>query len=415
MKSIMSLVASFVVAAAVSAQTVNDSALAVERLLPLSSIELPANMAFIGPADILVNEKNTGRVRRVKDGVLQASPVLDLPVNATSERGLLGMALDPQFSQNNLVYLFYTVAAVDGGTPIANRVSRFSWTGSVLQNEQIVIDLPVTPGPNHDGGIITFGPPNAAPADQKLFIIIGDLNRNNQTENYQGGAAPDNTAVVVRINPDGSVPAGEDRGPFYDVAGGNTSLQTMYAYGIRNSYGMDFDPVTSALWDTENGPQNNDEINRVDPAFNSGWEQVMGPTATPPATLVQFGGVGTYSNPEFTWQAVVAPTAIHFYRGTNLGSQYQYDAFVGCNNNGKLYRFELDTARTGFELTGSLADGVLNIGESDAQIVFGQDFGVVTDLRTGPDSDLYVLSLTHGTIYRIHSTTTAVNEWGLYD
>lgn len=405
----------FLITTSGAAQTVNDQSLLVERLLPLSSLELPTNMAFIGPTDVLVNEKNSGRVLRVTDGVLQASPVLDLPVNSSSERGLLGMALDPQFSQNNLVYLFYTAAAIDGGTPIANRVSRFTWTGSVLQNEQLVIDLPATPGPNHDGGIIAFGPPNAAPADQKIFIIIGDLNRNNQTENFAGGAAPDNTAVVVRLNPDGSTPTGAERGPFHDVANGNTSLQTMYAYGIRNSYGMDFDPVTSALWDTENGPSNNDEINRIDAAFNSGWEQVMGPVATPPATLVQFGGVGTYSNPEFTWQAVVAPTAIHFYRGTNLGSHYQYDAFVGCNNNGKLYRFDLDTARTGFELTGNLADGVLNIGDSDAPIVFGQDFGAVTDLLTGPDNDLYVLSLTHGTIYRIHSTTTAVNEWGLYN
>lgn len=417
MKDFFTALSSAVILAAAPAmaQTVSDPELVVESLTDLGALSLPTNMVFIGSNDILVNEKNSGQVRRVTNGVVQPTPVLDLPVNSSSERGLLGAALHPQFAANNLVYLYYTAAASDGATPIANRVSRFTWTGSVLQNEQVIIDLPVLPGPNHDGGIITFGPPTAAPADQKLFIIIGDLNRNNQTENYATGAPPDNTAVVVRVNSDGSIPTGDERGPFFDVANGNTSLETMYAYGIRNSYGMDFDPVTGALWDTENGPQNNDEINRVDPAFNSGWERVMGGTATPPATLVQFGGVGTYSNPEFTWQSVVAPTAIHFYRSTALGAQYQHDAFVGCNNNGKLYRFDLNQDRTALALTGDLSDTVLNIGESDASIVFGQDFGATVDIRTGPDGNLYVLSLTHGTIYRISSTVTAAEKWNLYE
>jgi glucose/arabinose dehydrogenase len=340
--------------------------------------------------------------------------VLDLPVNAETERGLLGMALHPQFATNQLVYLFYTAAATQDATAIANRVSRFTWNGTTLTNEQIIIDLPVTLGPNHDGGIITFGPPNVATEDQKLFIIIGDLNRNNQTENYANGAAPDNTGVVVRLNDDGTIPTGTDAGPFYSVAGGNLFLQMMYAYGIRNSYGMDFDPVSGALWDTENGPSTNDEINRIDPGFNSGWERAMGYQATTPANLVQFSGVGTYSNPEFTWFEIVAPTAIHFYRGNVLGAQYPYDAFAGATN-GKLYRFDLNQARTAFVLTGNLADTVLNVGESDAPIVFGQGFGVVTDIRTGPDGNLYVVSLTHGTIYRIRSTATAVSEWNMYE
>ncbi len=412
------------------AQSLVDPALAVDIVVPNGGgLSGPTNMAFIGATDILVNQKADGRVRRVINGTVQAGEVLDLPVNFQSERGLLGMALHPQFATNNLVYLYYTRANAapatpnaDGGTAIDNRVSRFTWNGTALVNEQLIISLPVTTGPNHDGGIITFGPPNAAPADQKLFIIIGDLNRNGQTQNYSGGPAPDNSGVVIRLNPDGSVPSGAEKGPFLDVAGSNASLQTMYAYGIRNSYGMDFDPVTNALWDTENGPGSNDEINRIDPAFNSGWEDYMGPTATevpPPSGLVQFGGVGTYSNPEFTWEAVVAPTSIHFYRGNTLGSQYQFDAFVGCNNNSKLYRFDLSAnaaERTGFNLTGGLADKVLNgnPAENDSSIVFGTNFPVVTDIRTGPDGHLYVLSLTQGAIYRIRPAVTVVDEWGLY-
>lgn len=431
MKKIAAVLAGLAGAAAVQGQTVVDPQLVVDLVVPAGSLSGPTNMAFIGPNDILVNQKADGRVRRVTNGAVQATPVLDLPVNFQSERGLLGMALHPQFSSNGYVYLFYTRAAApaetpsaDGGTALSNRVSRFTWNGSALVDEVLIRDLPVTPGPNHDGGIITFGPPSAAPADQKLFIIIGDLNRNNQTENYAGSAPPDDTAVVIRVNPDGSTPTGTEKGPFYDVAGGNASLETMYAYGIRNSYGMDFDPVTNALWDTENGPGSNDEINRIDPAFNSGWEDYMGPVASenpPPSGLVQFGGVGTYSNPEFTWESVVAPTSIHFYRGATLGTTYQYDAFVGCNNNSKLYRFDLSAnaaERTQFNLSGALADKVLDSGspgDPDSSIVFGTSFPVTTDIRTGPDGHLYVLSLTQGTIYRIRPATATVQQWGLYE
>lgn len=409
------LIAFSVIALAVPAlgQTVNDPALLVEMVSPISGLVEPTGMTFIGPNDILVNSKR-GTVHRVTNGVVAPAPVLTLPVDSDSERGLLGITLHPDFAANNFVYLFHTAAATPEGAPIANRVSRFTWNGSTLQNEMIIKDLPVVGDGNHNGGIITFGPPNLPAADQKLFIIIGDLNRDNQTENYAGGAPPDNTAVVVRLNADGSIPSGADKGPFFDVAGADTSLQSMYAYGIRNSYGMDFDPVSNKLWDTENGPQSNDEINLIEPGFNSGWERVMGFTATPPETLVQFGGVGTYSNPEFTWAGVVAPTSIHFFRSAALGAQFENACVVGCNNNGKLYGFQLNEARSGFVLTGGLADTVLNPGDSDAPIVFGQGFPVVTDIRTGPDGFLYVLSLANGTIYRVRPVVTAVDGWELY-
>ncbi len=396
------------------AQTVTDPALIVERVSPLGGLSQPTGMAFIGTNDILVNTKK-GAVRRVTNGIVTETPVLTLPVNFRSERGLLGITLHPEFASNNLVYVFHTAAAVSAGEPIANRVSRFTWNGSTLQNEQVIIDLPVLPGENHNGGIITFGPPNVPASVQKLFIIIGDLNLNNQTENYAGGAAPDNSGVVVRLNGDGGIPSGADKGPFFDVAGGNVSLQSMYAYGIRNSYGIDFDPVSGALWDSENGPSDNDEINRIDPAFNSGWERIMGVTATPPATLVQFSGVGTYSNPEFTWAGIVAPTSVHFLRSAALGSQYENDFFVGCNNGAKLYRFQPNPTRTGFELSGNLADTILNAGDSDAPIVFGEGFRVVTGLQTGPDGYLYVLSLQDGAIYHIKPLVTSIEGWGLYE
>ena len=178
---------------------------------------------------------------------------------------------------------------------------------------RLVPTLPVTSGPNHDGGIILFGPPTVAAAQQKLFVVIGDLNRDNQLENFAAGAAPDDTACILRVNPDFTTPTGAEKGPFFDVAGGNASLERLYAYGVRNSFGMDFDPATGALWNTENGAAAYDEINRVDSAFNSGWQRVMGPLSRGnfegAPGLIQFSGVGTYSDPEFSCSTPLHPRA----------------------------------------------------------------------------------------------------------
>jgi glucose/arabinose dehydrogenase len=284
-----------------------------------------------------------------------------------------------------------------------------------------VITLPASPGPNHDGGVIVFGPPGAAPADQKLYIVIGDLNRNNQFENYTAGSAPDDSGCILRINADGTTPSGGDAGPFYSVPGANASLQRTYAYGVRNSFGMGFDPVTDTLWNTENGPSQYDEVNRVDPAFNSGWEYVMGPNSRsffPGApSLVQFGGLGTYHDPQFSWNSTVAPTAIHFLTAGGLGSSYVNDCFVADNNNGNLYHFDLNPGRTDFVLTGNLADLVFDPGDDSAQIVLGQGFGAITDLDTGPDGNLYVTSIGASEIYRIRNPSASIpmSEWMMYE
>src|SRR5690606_33465083 len=151
--------------------------------------QLLTGLVFLSANDMLVTSKNNGHVIRVVNGINQGV-VLDLPVNSLSERGLLGIALDPQFNlaAHRYVYLFYTAAPSDGATPTANRVSRFTWNGSALVDEEILINLPVMPGPNHDGGIITFGPPTVPADQQKLFIIIGDLNLNGQMQNNPSGA-----------------------------------------------------------------------------------------------------------------------------------------------------------------------------------------------------------------------------------
>ena len=244
-------------------------------------------------------------------------------------------------------------------------------------------------GPNHNGGIVIFGP------DGKLYVVIGDLNRNGQLQNFASGSAPDDTGVIFRLNADGSVPSDN---PFA-AQGGN--LVKYYAYGIRNSFGMAFDPLTEKLWTTENGPDAYDEINLAEPGFNSGWEQIMGPDSRDPQGAGDLFTVpgSHYSDPEFSWQNPVGPTGIAFLDSTALGLQYQNDLFVGDINNGTLYHFELDGARSALELDSPLADLVADSDSELAQVVFGTGFSGITDVKRGPDGLLYIVSFGEGKIY----------------
>jgi aldose sugar dehydrogenase len=374
----------------VSAQTVADPALRVTELV--GGLSQPTAMAFIGSNDLLVLQKNDGRVRRVINGVLQPGAVLDVHVDNESERGLLGIELHPDFPATPLVYLYYTessAASDTSGSPLANRVYRYTWNGSALVSPQIILDLPATPGPNHDGGAMTFGP------DGKLYVVIGDLNRDGQLQNFSSGPVPDNTGVILRINDDGGTPSDN---PFSS----QPNLAKYYAYGIRNSFGLAFDPLTGELWDTENGPNAYDEINVVRPGFNSGWERIMGPVNRDPqgtGDLVQFPG-SQYADPNFSWFNPVGPTAIAFFDSDQLGAEYQNDLFVGDINNGRLYRFKPNSTRNGFLFADpALADLVADAAGELQEVIFGTNFGGITDLKVGPDGFLYVLSFFEGKIF----------------
>ena len=296
---------------AVRAQTLEDPTLAVSTVV--SGLNQSIAMAFIGPDDFLVTEKASGQVKRVTNGVV-AGVVLDLAVNSNSERGLLGMALHPGFPQQPYVYLYNTESSTGIDTTVAtevpllgNRVDRFRWNGSTLTFDRNIImlrafqndlnnvanpTLPVFRG-NHNGGVLRFGP------DGKLYIIIGDNGRRGFTQNNLegpvpddafGGPEPDNahlTGVILRLNDDGSTPSDN---PFHESGeqlgrriGGDVgaevaaNLQRVFAYGVRNSFGMTFDPKKGDLWTTENGGRSFDEINHVERGFNGGWVQVMGP------------------------------------------------------------------------------------------------------------------------------------------
>jgi glucose/arabinose dehydrogenase len=363
-------------------------------------------MAFLGPNDILVLEKNTGLVKRIKDGVLLPGSLLDLSVATNSERGLLGIAVTnvgTTTTQFN-VFLYYTAASSDGGTAISNRLSKYTLViDPMLGGSQgrmtlsaVLLNLPVTPGPNHDGGKVAIGP------DSNVYVVIGDLNRQTQAQNFESGPTPDGTGGILRVTQDGNTVGS-------GILGTSDPLSKYFAYGVRNSFGLDFDPVTGKLWDTENGPSSNDEINLADPGFNSGWMDLMGiaPSGFNFNNLVNFGGKGIYSDPEFVWTQVVAPTALEFFSSSKLGSNYQNDLFVADFNKGRIYDFDLNSARTGLSLSGSLADKIANTDTEAQQATFGEGFGGISDLKVGPtDGFLYVLSISNGAIYKITSGVT---------
>ena len=391
---------SFLLISVSNAQTLTDPSLRVNEVL--GGLSQPTAMVFIGPGDLLILQKGDGRVRRVINGVLQAGEVLDVAVDTASERGLLGVALHPNFASNFFVYLYYTQSssASDNGSPLDNRVVRYTWNGSNLINPTLIISLPVTPGPNHNGGAMTFGP------DGKLYIVIGDLNRDGQLQNFPAGAGPDDTGVIFRINDDGSIPMDN---PFFSQGG---QLARYYAYGVRNSFGLAFDPLTAELWDTENGPDRYDEINLVLPGFNSGWERIMGPVgrdAEGTGDLVQFSG-SHYADPKFSWFNPVGLTAIVFMRSPLLGAGYQNDVLVGDINNGNLYHFKVNSTRDGLDFTTmGLADRVADSSAELQEIILGIGFGGITDLKVGPDGLLYILSFGLGKVFVLSSDSATEN------
>jgi glucose/arabinose dehydrogenase len=350
-----------------------------------------------------------GNVRLVSNGILQEEPLLRIPVNAESERGLLGIAIANGTGASGIdnavtnVFLYFTEA-----DPLRNRVYKYQWNGQSLINSTLILDLPAIPGPINNGGKIAIGP------DGYLYAVIGDLTHNGQLQNSPDGPPPDDTGVILRVNPDdGSAATGN---PFANS--GNDLLSKYHAYGIRNSFGMDFDPVTGNLWDTENGDASYDEINLVRPGFNSGWNRLIGPISINGYTkdiLVNFPG-SNFSDPLFSWRDPVALSDIEFFSSSKLGDKYTDNIFVGDINRGNLYFLEVNQSRDGIKLDNTrkvsgLSDLVVNsavingtsfIDEKElSAITFGSGFGGITDIETGPDGLLYILSSSDGIIYKI--------------
>jgi glucose/arabinose dehydrogenase len=396
--------------------------------LVAEGLSFPTSMAFINDKELLISEKDKGTIRLVSldDGSLKEKPLVKVNVEAEGERGLLGIATitksntsmykkDAIPNNDTDVFVYYSDTEVP-----RNRIYKYQWDGDALINPQLILDLPTEPGPYHQGGKLKVSPDN-----KFLYAVIGDLNApNSRLQNFEGREELNDTSVILKIN--------LDNNNTLSSFGSNSTEVTLcpssynisadekpskrnycyYAYGIRNSFGLAFNPITGQLWDTENGEDSYDEINLVEPGFNSGWAQLMGPydrniNATVQVSLVNFTG-SHYADPAFSWRIPIGVTDIEFLNSTNLGSKYRNNIFVGDINNGNLYYFEVNGNRSGltfdqtlYSSADKLADFVADNTNETSAITFGTNFGRITDIETGPDGFLYILSYGEGKIYRL--------------
>ena len=476
-------------AGAQTTPTVVDPKLEVRAVT--TGLTQPVQMQFIKDHEFWVLEKSTGIIKRVRNG---GAPevILDLAVNSNSERGLLGITLDQDFKRNGTLFLYWSEsttgadsAAGDTVPLMGNRLDRYHWDGAALTYEKTIHRgrafqddvtnrtnpaVPVFRG-NHNGGVLRTGP------DGKIYLQVGDTGRRGQTQNLIDGpfgfdadgmlrpddqfGGPDTTndhltGVILRLNPDGTTPRDN---PFWKLGaerGGQVgqNLKKIFAYGLRNGFGMAFDPFSGNLWEQENGDDSFSEINLAKPGFNSGWTQVMGPlervaqfkaiettrVPNPPDPQAPNGYYGLqqvrwdpiniadtpfeaynrlfklpgseFSDPELTWKYEVAPGGIDFLSTRELGKDYKGDLFVGSARGalrgGNIFRLRIEDNRRKVDVSDDrrlkdrVADnlGKYEITESES-LLFGENFGVTPDIKEGPDGTLFIVSNTQGTVYEI--------------
>src|SRR5215212_424850 len=418
--------------------------------LVTSGLDFPTTMAFLGPDDFLILEK-AGTVKRVTNGVILDKPLLQVDVSVKDERGLLGIAVSEKKNLNDdidsgtsiknknishNVFLYYVVCK-EKNTSCENSIYRYDLDNknNVLINPKLLLSIPSFPDPAHIGGILDIGP------DENLYVTVGNFQHTipsevyrTKTQNFEDGKPVDGRAGVLRITQDGK-PVGVE-----GIIGNEYPLNLYYAYGVKNSFGIDFDPVTGKLWFTENGPQFGDEINLAEPGSNSGSDKLYGiwesndlgdrlknkkgeyvtVVEDNPKDLVYFNGKGHYSPPEFIWGKTVAPTALLFLDSDKLGSQYQNDMFVGSADGGRIFHFDLNDNRNGLVLKGNLTDKIAIDKTEFKDILFAEGFSIITDLKQGPDGYLYIVSglkqsktAKFGAVFRIvpsGTTTTATTN-----
>lgn len=465
---------------------VSDTSLQVTTVLN-AGISQPIGIVFLSTNDFFVLEKASGQVKRVIGGMIQPTPVLDLAVNSASERGLLSMALHPNFPTTPFVYIRWTESNTGADSTVtanvsllANRVDRYIWDGATLTFNQNIINLrarqtdnvAVTGHPgttnanenaNHNGGVMKFGP------DGKLYIFMGDQGRRGWMQNLPngpfltapqdddtfGGPAPDDahlSGVILRLNDDGTTPTSN---PFFAAGaamGGavGANIQKVYSYGHRNGFGMAFDPISGNFWETENADDAYSELNRVTPGMNGGWIQFSGPISRVPdfkfIETTQFNSAlqqvrypptrvaytaalamsrmfmlsgATYVDPDLSWRYEIGPAGTTFVSGNALGAPYNGTLWFGSarsntqvgGNGGSLYRLKLTPDRLHIDVSADIrlndrvADNLFSPtkfeGTESESLKIGSGFGITPDIEQGPDGNLYVVSNTDNTIYKI--------------
>jgi len=333
------------------------------------------------------NGTYVGYVRVVQNGQLMPNPVYAFPILQEGERGLLGIAVDPNFVSNHYLWVYFTkqTTSTDCGGTIKNRVVRF-----VLNNDNTVTTDPVTMGcfpvnqyeTIHNGGNLHFGP------DGKLYITVGNNDATNDgVDPSQNLNSP--LGKLHRFNAGAALSVPNDN-PFPG--------SSIYAYGLRNSFDFDFDPITGHVFATENGDACDDEINRLLPGADYGWRPNY------PCDDEAPGGPNPAYNtipPLIYWSPTIAPTGLTFYTG-DLIPEWKNDLFMCAfkDSSTAIHHFKLNAARTAIVSHTILSDTINH-----------QPIQCRTDLLTGPDGALYYsegggYQAYNGPIKRLSRTTS---------
>ncbi|MCA9893448.1 MAG: PQQ-dependent sugar dehydrogenase [Anaerolineae bacterium] len=320
----------------------------IERFLPAN---YPVGMAFAADGTLFYNEKNTGSVRMVTpDGTLNPTPVITLPTDGNVERGMLGIALDPDFENNQTMYIVHTKSATAQDWP-ANTLVRFRVEDGVAVDIEELLSVPITTGELiHNGGNVHFD------ADGSLYLSLGEY---NNAANAQDLETMPGKIHRFEVTDEGLVPA-ED----------NPYGNSIYALGLRNPFDFTFDPETNYLFSVDVGPTCDDELDLIFPGFNYGWREGYTCVGREPITGLENG---FYYAPLLSFNPVEAPTGLVFYDNPAV-PEWQGDLFL-CNwIYGNLRRIELDDTRRQV-----VAVHDIDMGETQCRI----------DIEVGPDGALY--------------------------
>ncbi len=330
---------------------------AVEAKLVVGGLDEPVAFTFGPDGRIWYGERESGRVRIVDPDTGDDVLFVDVEgVTAAGERGLLGIALDPQYPDQPFVYV-YATRTVSGA--VRNQIVRYEDQDGSGVDPTVLFSAPASSSPYHNGGRIAFGP------DGMLYAIVGDghdsSNAQDTTDNDRG--------KIIRLEPDGDVP---DSNPL-----GNR----IWAYGIRNSFGFAFDPEKGALWETENGPECNDEVNKIRRGGNFGWGPSESCSGSAPGNT---NGDGPDPiRPKLFYSSTIGITGIAFCEDCGLGGPSKGAAFVGAVNDGRVERLTLNHKRTGIQRHTVVYDhpsGTLSFEVGPGGRIYFSDFGSIYKL-----------------------------------